>query len=155
MSIFSNKHVLSPQDWRKKMQKAKPSLFLSKILKTQKSSFNQPFQIMKEKKITLKNIAITLIFLAALGWLSLTIMVAWASRDLPDPNKLIERAISQSTKIYDRTGQHILYEVYGDKKRTLINLEDIPDYAKWATILVEDKNFYQHGVPLVKVELLL
>lgn len=145
MPIFSNKHVLSPQNWREKMQKAKRSFASTKPLRAQNPSFNQSSQNMKEKKFTLKNIVITLIFLIALGWLGFTIMVAWASRDLPDPNKLIERAVSQSTKIYDRTGEHILYEVYGDKKRTLINLEDIPDYAKWATILVEDKNFYQHG----------
>ncbi|MCX6778884.1 MAG: transglycosylase domain-containing protein, partial [Candidatus Magasanikbacteria bacterium] len=100
---------------------------------------------MKKKIFTFKNVAATLLLLGALTWLSGTILIAWATRDLPDPNKLIERAVAQSTKIYDRTGEHVLYEVYGDKKRTLINLEDIPEYSKWATILVEDKNFYQHG----------
>ena len=36
----------------------------------------------------------------------------WISRDLPNPNKLIDRDIAESTKIYDRTGETILYEIY-------------------------------------------
>ncbi|HPV70787.1 MAG TPA: transglycosylase domain-containing protein [Candidatus Magasanikbacteria bacterium] len=137
MSYFSNNHVFSPQNWREKTAKIK------KIIKPPEglTSKNKP---MKKKVFTFKNIAAAILLLAALGWLTATILIAWASRDLPDPNKLIERSVAQSTKIYDRTGEHVLYEVFGDKKRTLINLEDMPDYAKWATILVEDKNFYQH-----------
>lgn len=78
------------------------------------------------------------------AWFGATIMIAWASRDLPNPDKLIERQVAQSTKIFDRTGTHVLYEVFADKKRTLIELTDMPEYAKWATIVVEDKNFYTH-----------
>ncbi|PIV47283.1 hypothetical protein COS21_00785 [bacterium (Candidatus Gribaldobacteria) CG02_land_8_20_14_3_00_41_15] len=73
------------------------------------------------------------------------IFVAWVSRGLPDPNNLMERQIPQSTKIYDRTGETILYEIHGDEKRTLVNLNEIPDYVKWATIAIEDKDFYKHG----------
>lgn len=137
MSYFSSKHIFSPQNWRDRKQK------IERIIKKVQPLSNTP-KIMKKKIFTFKNILTAVLLLAALTWLSGTILVAWASRDLPDPNKLIERSISQSTKIYDRTGEHVLYEVFGDKKRTLINLEDMPDYAKWATILVEDKNFYQH-----------
>ncbi|MFA5155683.1 MAG: penicillin-binding protein [Patescibacteria group bacterium] len=67
------------------------------------------------------------------------------SRDLPNPNQLINREIAQSTKIYDRTGESVLYEISGDQKRTLVALKDIPDYVKEATIAIEDKNFYKHG----------
>ncbi len=67
------------------------------------------------------------------------------SRDLPDPNKLINREVAQSTKIYDRTGQTILYEIHGDQKRTLVSLNDIPLNVRNATISIEDKGFYQHG----------
>jgi len=70
---------------------------------------------------------------------------AWFSRDLPDPNKLLERNVELSTKIYDRTGQHLLYDIHGAEKRTYIELSDIPDYAKWSVILLEDQNFYEHG----------
>ncbi|MDI3496140.1 MAG: penicillin-binding protein [Patescibacteria group bacterium] len=76
---------------------------------------------------------------------AVVIFVAWISRDLPNPNQLLEREITQSTKIYDRTGEHILYEIHGDEKRTLISLADLPDYVKWASISIEDKNFYNHS----------
>lgn len=71
--------------------------------------------------------------------------VLWLSKDLPNPNQLINREIAQSTKIYDRTGETILYEIHGEEKRTLINLDQIPDYVEQATIAIEDKNFYKHS----------
>lgn len=74
-----------------------------------------------------------------------TAAVAWISRDLPNPNQLMGREIAQSTKIYDRTGQNVLYEISGEERRTLILLKDTPNYVKQATIAIEDKNFYNHG----------
>ncbi len=91
-----------------------------------------------------KKLLLTGVVVAVVGWFGLTIFIAWASRDLPDPNKLIERRVAVTTKIYDRAGEHLLYEVFSDKKRTSVELSDIPEYAKWATIVVEDKNFYTH-----------
>ncbi|MBU1149303.1 transglycosylase domain-containing protein, partial [Patescibacteria group bacterium] len=71
-------------------------------------------------------------------------VIAWFSKDLPDPEQLIEREIAQSTKIYDRSGETILYEISGDERRTIIPLEQIPDYMEQATLAAEDHNFYQH-----------
>lgn len=79
------------------------------------------------------------------GFFGLTVYAAWISRDLPDPNSLSTREIPQSTKIYDRTGTKLLYEIHGDEKRTLIKIEEIPDYARQATIAIEDKDFYNHS----------
>ncbi len=73
------------------------------------------------------------------------ILVFWLSRTLPDPNRLINRQVAQSTKIYDRTGEDILYEIHGAEKRTLVGLDEIPEYLKKATIAIEDKDFYSHG----------
>lgn len=70
--------------------------------------------------------------------------LAWYSRSLPDPNKILERNVAQSTKIYDRTSQTVLYDVHGTQKRTLVKIEEIPDDVKWATISAEDKHFYEH-----------
>lgn len=81
---------------------------------------------------------------AALGLIGL-ITVAVYSRDLPDPNKLIDRQVAQSTKIYDRTGETLLYEISGDQKRTIIQLEDLPDHVFQAVIALEDKTFYEHS----------
>ncbi|PIR13536.1 hypothetical protein COV49_01820 [Candidatus Falkowbacteria bacterium CG11_big_fil_rev_8_21_14_0_20_39_10] len=83
------------------------------------------------------------------GLVFLFLFTLWISRGLPDPNKLIDRQIAQSTKIYDRTGENILYEIHGDEQRTLVTLDKIPDYVKQATIAIEDKDFYKHkGISL-------
>lgn len=65
-------------------------------------------------------------------------------KDLPRPEKFTEGTIAQSTKIYDRTGEILLYEIFGEEKRTIVSLSEIPDFLKWAVISVEDKNFFEH-----------
>ncbi len=70
---------------------------------------------------------------------------AYFAKDLPDPNTLSERASTfKTTKIYDRTGQHILYEIFDPLggKRTRVGLNDIPLDLRNATIAFEDQNFY-------------
>lgn len=84
------------------------------------------------------------LILFLIGGIFVVTVFAWYSKDLPDPNKIIERDIAQSTKIYDRTGGVLLYEIHGTERRTLIELSDIPQYAIDATISVEDKNFFKH-----------
>jgi len=67
------------------------------------------------------------------------------ARELPAPEQITQAAASfKSTKIYDRTGQHLLYEIFDPHggKRTWVSLEDIPPYVKQATIAIEDKDFY-------------
>lgn len=70
---------------------------------------------------------------------------AYYSKDLPDLVKLSEQPMIQSTKIFDRTGKVVLYDVYGEEKRTVISFEKIPQSAKDATIAIEDARFYQHS----------
>ncbi len=72
-------------------------------------------------------------------------LLAWISKDLPSADGVLKREITVSTKIYDRTGQTVLYDIHGNIKRTLINLNDVPDYTKKAVLAAEDRNFYQHG----------
>ncbi len=84
----------------------------------------------------------TLVFLGSI--LAGIAAIAWVSRDLPNPNKLMNRALPLSTKIYDRTGEHVLYDIHGTEQRTLVSLRDIPNYLKWATISAEDRGFYEH-----------
>ena len=70
-------------------------------------------------------------------------MFAWYSKDLPTPAKIAKRSATQSTKIYDRTGQIMLYET-GEQKRTIVKSDQISDNLKKATIATEDANFYRH-----------
>ncbi len=71
-------------------------------------------------------------------------LFSWAAKDLPDPNNINLRNVPQTTRIFDRTGKIVLYEVHGAQKRTVVNLDKISDYLKKATIAAEDKDFYQH-----------
>jgi penicillin-binding protein 1A len=67
---------------------------------------------------------------------------AFFRKDLPNPRDL---TFDESTRFYDRTGETLLFSVYGDENRTIVDFDQISDYAKWATISLEDKNFYNHG----------
>lgn len=74
--------------------------------------------------------------------------VAIVARDLPRPDTLANRAVPESTKITDRTGTTILYEI-GDLKRTRVKLADISPHMRHATIAAEDREFYaHHGISL-------
>lgn len=80
------------------------------------------------------------------GFLFVGVFVLWATTiGLPNLDNFDERRVAQSTKIFDRTGKVILYDVYSEYKRTVISLDQISDYSKKATIAIEDKNFYTHN----------
>jgi len=66
------------------------------------------------------------------------------SRDLPRPEKFTEKSFVQSTKIYDRTGEILLWELYGEEKREIIPLGEVGDNVKKAVISTEDAKFYSH-----------
>jgi len=62
---------------------------------------------------------------------------------LPDIDK-IEILPPMSSKIVDRQGR-LLYKFYRDENRSWIPLDRIPQSLIWATIAVEDKEFYKHN----------
>ncbi len=62
---------------------------------------------------------------------------------LPNPKQLSERAIPQTTKIYDRHGK-LLYQIYANENRTLVPLSTLPRDLIDATIAIEDKDFYKN-----------
>ena len=96
------------------------------------------------RRAWLKLLAKAGLMAALLGFVLFGSVFAYYSFTLPSPDKLLDRRVPESTKIFDRNGKQ-LYEVYGEAKRTIIPLDQIPDYAKGATIAVEDKDFYRHG----------
>ena len=99
----------------------------------------------KLKKISLKKLFKLALILLVAFVIVFFLAIVLLSRNLPNPNQLMNREVAQSTKIYDRTGENIIYEISGEQRRTLIPLGDIPDKVKQATISIEDKNFYKHG----------
>lgn len=100
----------------------------------------------------LKQAILLILGLGAAGIVFGSIAFVWINHNLPDPSKLNDQEVAQSTKIYDRTGTHLLFEVFHDQKRTLVELNKISPWVSKATIAIEDKYFYQHnGIRLISI----
>src|SRR6185436_2848902 len=86
---------------------------------------------------------------AAFAVLGLTLLMValffYYTWDLPRPENFTELPFVQSTKIYDRTGKVLLYDIYGEEKREIIPFDKISDNLKHAVLASEDSRFYQHG----------
>lgn len=63
----------------------------------------------------------------------------------PDISFLRAENIAQTSRIYDRTGQHVLYELYGEENRTIVGRDGISDALRKATVAAEDERFYSHS----------
>jgi len=74
--------------------------------------------------------------------LFVVLLFAWYAKDLPTPEKLAARKATESTKIFDRDG-NLLYTT-GEKRRTVINADQMPQVIRQATVAIEDKDFYKH-----------
>jgi len=64
-------------------------------------------------------------------------------KDLPSPQKLSKQEQILTTKIYDRNYQ-LLYKIFRGENRTPVKLADLPRPFIYATIAIEDKDFYRH-----------
>lgn len=97
-----------------------------------------------DRKTFVKNILLAILACVLFGAIIFLAAYAWYSRDLPNPDTLLTRNLALSTKIYDRTGEHLLYTIAGDKERTLVTIDQIPQDLKNAVIAIEDQHFYTH-----------
>jgi len=75
--------------------------------------------------------------------LSFAVFIYYA-KDFPRPEVFSERQLAQTTKIYDKTGEILLYEIYGEEKRTWVPLSEMPLPLQGAVIAAEDSSFYSH-----------
>jgi len=66
------------------------------------------------------------------------------TKNLPRPEKFTERKLHESTKIFDRQGEILLYEIFKEEKREYVSLSLIPEHLRSAVIVAEDKSFYRH-----------
>lgn len=82
--------------------------------------------------------------LFVLGIISVGAAYLLVAKDLPSVVNLDERRVAESSQIYDRTGEVLLYEISGEENRRSITEEEIPDTLKQAFIAVEDQAFYEH-----------
>ena len=92
---------------------------------------------MTKIKNLFSKIILAILVLILIGSFSIIIL----ARNLPDPKDFNERAIAQSTKIYDRTGTILLYDIHGEEKRTVIPLKDVSPYIIKSLLAAEDHTF--------------
>jgi 1A family penicillin-binding protein len=106
------------------------------------SSRRQSIQsLYRRQKLVVRGL-ILLIAAVTVGFIFSFAIFAWYAKDLPSPGKLSQGSGS-STVFYDRDDK-ILYEMYQDKNRLPVALNEISDYLIKGTIAIEDKNFYKH-----------
>jgi len=100
-------------------------------------------QIFTKNSRLWKNI---ILFVVSIFILFAGIILLWlSSLKIPDFHSFSDRVVTNSTKIYDKTGKILLYDIHKDIKRT-----DIPSSAmginiKNATVAIEDSEFYNHS----------
>ena len=66
------------------------------------------------------------------------------SMKIPDFRSFEDRKVTNSTQIYDRTGEILLYDIHQDIKRTNVTFGEMSPGIKNATVAIEDSDFYNH-----------
>lgn len=99
----------------------------------------------KRKHLTRENVLRWFIRGSIASVVIVILLFAWYAKDLPTPQGIRRNLDTEETsKIFDRTGEHLLYAVSGQQRRISIPLSEMPDDLKNAVISLEDKNFYKH-----------
>ncbi|MBM2817457.1 MAG: putative penicillin-binding protein [Parcubacteria group bacterium] len=93
------------------------------------------------------------IIATALVLFAVSALIYWVSTfQIPDLGSFEKRKVIQSTKIYDRTGKILLYDLHQDIKRTVVPIEEISRNIKNAAVAIEDEEFYQHkGIKITSI----
>jgi len=93
-----------------------------------------------------KNIIIDGLMVVFVGFILLIsgILIWISTLEIPDLSSFEDRRVLQTTKIYDRTGEVLLYDLHQDVKRTIVPFEQISRHLKNATVAIEDERFYSH-----------
>ena len=108
----------------------------------------KPSPVLKWASALLLVLVLCGVLLVGIGVGGALAVYAYYSRQLPSAEEIGTSATSsaQTTKIYDRTGQNLLYELVppDEGSRTMVPLHQIPTYLRYATIALEDRTFYEN-----------
>jgi len=107
-----------------------------------KRSLRRGWRAFRRRKIfSLPNLAI----LGIAAFVVMGLFILWAATlELPDLSGVEQRKVLQSTKIYDRTGQVLLYDLSTNVTRTKVPITSMSPFIQEATVALEDRDFYQH-----------
>ncbi len=100
-------------------------------------------------RLTLGSLALIVgLFVSAVGVAAAGAVTVYQyyAKDLPTPGAIVTQTNQQfkTTRIYDRTGKVLLYEIFDPQggNRTVVPLDQIPQNLKNATVALEDRNFW-------------
>lgn len=80
-----------------------------------------------------------------IGLVGAGLLILWAANlKIPDFSAFEDRQVAQSTKIYDYTGEVLLYNMGANLRRTVVPSDHISRNVKNATVAIEDWDFYNH-----------
>jgi len=97
-----------------------------------------------KKKIDLRGITKKKFLVIGLGVLiPLIIILAYLLKDMPNPRRLTSDVYPENSQILDRNGK-LIYEIFSEKRRNTVKIDDVPERLVKATLAVEDANFYSH-----------
>lgn len=105
----------------------------------------------KKKHIFLKVLAA----LVCLGLVCCIVVGAYVYKTIKNAPDIetddIYSLLSQTSTIYDRDG-NVIDNIFGDKKRTIVSIDEIPVHVQDAFIAIEDKTFRtHHGFNIVRI----
>jgi penicillin-binding protein 1A len=114
---------------------------------TKKSSRNAPHPASKPPT----NIAVrilmsfvgALVGLALIGGLVLAFMLAMAYPNLPELKSLTDYRPKIPLRVF--SADNVLLGEFGEERRNLMRIKDIPEIMKKAVLAIEDDRFYEHG----------
>jgi 1A family penicillin-binding protein len=100
-----------------------------------KKHFHNPHPILK-----------TTFVLLGLVFIVLGISILWVGfTPIPALNSFDSQKVAQSTKLFDRTGKVLLYDLNHDMRRNTVPLSEVSPNLQKATISIEDREFYDHN----------
>lgn len=104
---------------------------------SKKTAIKQWFRRFSWKKLIVWCVALFLFFVG--------VGLLWAATiKLPDVSTFEARKIANSSKITDRTGEIVLYDINQGVRRTEVPLDQMSDNVKNAVVSIEDAHFYTH-----------
>jgi penicillin-binding protein 1A len=104
---------------------------------------NQDTPARKSPKGFLLMALISLLGLILAGVLLVVFGLALAYPNLPSLETLTDYRPKMPLRIY--SADNVLIGEFGEERRNLVHIKDIPDVMKKAVLAIEDNNFYEHG----------
>lgn len=112
-------------------------------MKSSRRSYGIFTTLLQHKLLIATYVASATLFAILFGTIAALLTLAYFARDLPNPNSLLNRDQELSTMIFDKNKTPI-YEVYGEKNRSLVTFSEVSPDLIHATMATEDSDFYRH-----------